>query len=424
MTSTYLITARRLVDGVSRKIIDYPSIVVENDLIKEVYSNGNVDKLNEHNYVQVDLDNATLLPGLIDSHVHITLGTTENYYEVVLEPDSVHLATGIINAKKALMAGITTLVDAGSRSFVAHDLRTLGRMGLFDFPNLLIAGRPLTITGGHFWFCNDNEADSVDEVRKKVRQFVKEDVDLIKIMASGGGSALQGSMGGPTASQIAYNRDELACVVEEAHKFGRIATAHCEAFDSIDNAVNAGVDVLAHCGFIRPDGTRDYDEIAVKAMAKNGQYYNPTLQTGSARWDSLKIKEKKCSLAVEEKDAFERLEYKFQRKYENLRRFVKQGVKIVAGSDATGLGNSTRLIRALEMMSEAGLKPMHVIHTATGIAAEALKIDDKVGAIKKGLKADIIAVEGNPSEDISILRDLCFCMKSGKIIKHVCSNPN
>ena len=155
-------------------------------------------------------------------------------------------------------------------------------MGLFTFPDLLIAGRPLTIKGGHFWFCNDNEADGVDAVRKKVRQFVKEDADLIKIMASGGGTTNQGSMGGPTASQVAYNRDELASAVEEAHKLGRVTTAHCEAYDSISNAVHAGVDVLAHCGFIMPDGTRDYDELAVKTMAANGQYYNPTLQTGSA----------------------------------------------------------------------------------------------------------------------------------------------
>ena len=156
----------------------------------------------------------------------------------------------------ALHAGITTMMDAGARNFVAHNLRQGINMGLVTGPRLFVAGRPLTITGGHFHFCNDNEADGVDQVIKRVRQFVKEDADFIKIMASGGGSANIGSLGGPTASQVAFNGDEIQAAVNESHKLGRVTTAHCEAYESVRRAAEAGVDIICHCGFILPDGSR------------------------------------------------------------------------------------------------------------------------------------------------------------------------
>jgi imidazolonepropionase-like amidohydrolase len=412
MASVSIIEARYLIDGLSDRVIDYPRIVVEGKSVKEVLKKGEESDCYENAEI-IDLGDCTLLPGLIDSHIHMTLGTSENYHEVIRESDGVHLATGIVNSRAALIQGITTIVDAGSRNFVAHDLREASKKGIIETPNLLIAGRPLTITGGHFWFCNDNEADGCDQVRRRVRQFVKENIDILKVMASGGGSARQGSMGGPTASMVAYNVNELKASVEEAHKLGRIVTAHCEAYESVYNAASAGVDVLAHCGFIMPDGERGFDEEAVKLMATKKLYYNPTLQTGSARFDELKKRGESGTLALKDKDALEVLEYKFQKKFENLRRIIDQGVEIVAGSDASGMGNSTRLIRALEMMHEAGMSRIQVIRSATSIAAKALKMDDKLGSIKPGVEADILGVNGNVSLDLSSLRKTRFVMKSG-----------
>jgi imidazolonepropionase-like amidohydrolase len=317
----------------------------------------------------------------------------------------------------ALYAGITTMMDAGARNMVAHNLRNGINMGIIEGPRLFVAGRPLTITGGHFHFCNNNEANGVDQVIKRVRQFVKEDVDFVKIMASGGGSAKIGSLGGPTASQVAFNMDEIKAAVKESHKLGRVTTAHCEAIESVKNAAKAGVDIICHCGFILPDGSRGFDGEAVKIMVENGLYYNPTLQTGSDRYDHLTAKKSAGeTLTDQEEIILEGLEYKFQRKFENLTKMKKMGVKIVAGSDATGLGNSTRLIRAMEMMVDAGMSPMEVIASATIEAANAYKMEKVIGELRAGLKADIIAVDGNPEKEIGSLRNLKFCMKDGKIV--------
>lgn len=410
-----ILKARYLIDGFSEGVIDYPCVVVEGNLIREVLQGGEEPERFGESEV-IDLGEGTLLPGLIDSHIHVALGTSENYHEIIQESDGIHLASGVTNCLAALKAGITTLVDAGSRNLVAHDLRDASKRGIVESPRLLIAGRPLTITGGHFWFCNDNEADGCDQVRGRVRQFVKEGVDLLKVMASGGGSAQRGSMGGPTASMPAYSVEELRASVEEAHKFKRIVTAHCEAYESVHDAATAGVDVLAHCGFIMPDGERGYDEGAVKIMAEKRLYYNPTLQTGSARYDELLKRGENGVLSNRDKEALEALRYKFQRKYENLMRIVNSGVEVVAGSDSTGLGNSTRLVRAMEMMCEAGMPRMQVIKSATSTAAKALNMGGRLGSIQRGVEADIIGVSGNPAIDLSSLRKPSLVMKSGAVV--------
>ena len=232
-------------------------------------------------------------------------------------------------------------------------------------------------------------------------------------MASGGGTATQGSMGGSTASMTAYNCEELKAAVEEAHKFDRTATAHCEAYGSVFNAASAGVDILAHCGFILPDGERSFDEEVVKLMAEKKLFYNPTLQTGSARHDELKRKDQTGNFTSRERDAFEVTGYKFKRKYENMMKMLSLGVEVVAGSDSTGLGNSTRLLRALEMMCEAGMSPIQVIKSATSTSAKALKIDYNVGSIREGFIAGLIVVEGGPSKEVSDLRKVKLVMKSG-----------
>jgi len=406
-----------MIDGTGDKPVDDPVIVVKEDRILYVGWGSESETPLETGARELNLGEKTILPGLVDTHIHLTLGTHGGYSEIVRESDHIHLMAGVANARAALHAGITTMMDAGARNMVAHNLRNGINMGLVEGPRIFIAGRPLTITGGHFHFCNDNEADGVNQVINRVRQFVKEDADFIKIMASGGGSANIGSLGGPTASQVAFNRDEIQAAVKESHKLGRVTTAHCEAIESVKNAAEAGVDIICHCGFILPDGSRSFDEEAVRIMAEKGLYYNPTLQTGSDRYDQLRSKKSVGeTLTDKEVSALEGLEYKFQKKFGNLMKMKKMGVEIVAGSDATGLGNSTRLLRAMEMMVDAGMSPLEVIASATSIAAEAYKMENVFGRLRAGLKADIIALEGKPEKEISSLRNINFCMKDGKIV--------
>jgi len=411
MESFTILRARRLIDGTGREPVDFPVVVVKDNTISGVGVEGQIDIPRGRGVREINLENETLLPGLIDSHLHLALGTRGRYEEMMMETDGVHLMTGIANAREALHAGITTIKEAGARNLVAQDLREGWRRGLIEAPRLIVSGRPLTVPGGHFHFCNDNDCEGVDEVRRRVRQLVGEGVDFIKIMASGGGTR------GTSNREASFSEEELRAAVEEARGLNKTVSTHCEAYESVGNAARAGVDVLEHCGFILPDGSRGFDEEAVKTMVEKKLYYDPTLQTGSAVRDALREKERRGEALTErEKNTLEAQEYKIRRKSENLIRMVEMGVQVVAGSDGIGLGNSARLIRAMELMVEAGMTPMRVITAATGNAAKALRMDHTFGTIKEGLKADIIAVEGDPSVDISSLRSLKLVMQDGKFV--------
>lgn len=412
MSGYTVIRARKLIDGTGNRPLDYPMVVLKDSRIVDV---GNEDQLDppRGEYVkQITLENETLLPGLIDSHVHLALGTRGSYEEMMNETDGTHLLTGVSNAREALLAGITSVKDAGARNRVTLDLKHGWEQGMILAPRLYVSGRPLTVPGGHFHFCNNNECSGVDEVREKVRQFVNEKVDLIKIMASGGGTT------GTSNRQSAFNEDELRAAVEEAHLFNKTTMAHCEAYDSVGNAARAGVDVLEHCGFILQDGTRGFDKSAVRTIVKKNLFYNPTLQTGSTLRDNLRLKsERGETLTNREKSTMEELEYKIKRKSENLISMFKMGVQIVAGSDGIGLGTSTQLLRALELMVDAGLSPMYVITSATLNAARTLKVNNLLGTITRGSVADVIAVKGNPLKNISNLRHVKMVIQRGEIMR-------
>ncbi len=411
MDSFTILRARRLIDGTGKDPVDFPVIVVKNNVISGVGVEDQIDLPRGREVREITLENGTLLPGLIDSHVHLALGTHGRYEEMMLETDGVHLITGVVNSGEALHAGITTIKEMGARNRVALDLREGWRRGLIEAPRLIVSGRPLTVPGGHFHFCNNNECEGVDEVRERVRQLVEEGVDFIKIMASGGGTR------GTNNRQASFSEEELRAAVEEAHRLNKTVAAHCEAYESVGNAARAGVDVLEHCGFILPNGSRGFDKEAVRTMVDKELYYDPTLQTGAAIRDALREREQRGETLTEsEKSTLARLEYKIRRKSENLARMLEMGVQVVAGSDGIGLGNSARLIRAMELMAEAGMTPMQMIIAATSNAAKALKLDNAFGAIKEGLEADIIAVEGDPSSDISNLRSLKLLMQRGKIV--------
>ena len=408
---TKVLRARRLIDGTGREPFDYAVVVVQNGRILDVGAESDVKLPRGESFEELSFTDGTILPGLIDSHVHLALGTRGGYETMMRESNGIHLMTGVINAGRALAAGITTIKEAGARDDVAMDPREGWRRGIIDAPRLLVSGRPLTVPGGHFHFCNDNQAKGVEEVKVRVRQFVEEGVDIIKIMASGGGTK------GTRNSEASFTEEELRATVEEAHRLGRTTMAHCEAFDSVGNAARAGIDVLEHCGFILPDGSRGFDEEVTKLMAEKGLFYNPTLQTCSQRRDALRGKiNRKERLTGEEEYTLEGLEYKLRRKSENLLRMVDHGVQVVAGSDGIGIGNSAQVIRTLELIVEAGLTPLQAIVSATGNGAKALKMNHIFGTLKGGLEADIIAIQGDPSEDITRLRSPLMVMQGGRVV--------
>jgi len=386
-------------------------VAVDGSRILFVGSEGELDLPPSKKPNYIDLSGKTILPGLVDDHVHLALGISGGYEVMMRDSDGIHLLTGVRNAEQALRAGITTMKDCGARNRVAFDMRDGRNRGLFQGPRILVSGRPLCITGGHFHFCNDNECNGPSEVRKRTSQMLKEGVDFVKLMASGGGTK------GTDSRRPSFEEEEIRAAVEEAEKVGKTVSAHCEAYESVGRAARAGVHVIQHAGFIMPDGSRGFDEDAVRTMVRKGLYYDPTLQTGSSLLDSLREKEKGGeSLTKEEKAQLESAEYKIKRKSENFMRMAKMGVKIVAGSDGIGLGNSTRLVRTLELMVDAGMSPLEAIVSATGRVAEAIKMNHIFGVLAEGREADMIAVNGDPTKNISVLRSPSMVMQAGRVI--------
>jgi len=400
-----------LIDGTGTPPRKEVIVAVEGTKILFVGSEGEFEPPSGRDVRHMDLAGKTILPGLVDDHVHLALGTSGGYEAMMKDSDGIQLVTGIVNAGQALRAGITTIKDCGARNRISFDLRDAQTRGLILGPRMLVSGRPLCITGGHFHFCNDNECDGPWEVRKKARQMLKEGVDFIKLMASGGGTK------GTDNKRPSFEEEEIRAAVEEAEKFGKTVSAHCEAYESVGRAARGGVHIIQHAGFIRPDGTRGFDEEAVRTMVEKGLYYDPTLQTGSFLMDMLR--EKKTlgePLSEKEKEQLANAEYKIRQKSESLLKMVKMGVKLVAGSDGIGLGNCTRLVRTLELMVEAGITPLEAIVSATGRAAEAVKMNHVFGILAEGRQADIIAVNSDPTRNISVLRSPVMVMQAGKLI--------
>jgi imidazolonepropionase-like amidohydrolase len=256
---------------------------------------------------------------------------------------------------------------------------------------MLVCGRPLTITGGHFWWCGQ-EADGVGEVRAAVRELLKDGADFLKIMCDGGG---QGD------TRVSFSAEELAVAVEEIHRVGKKAVAHCEATEAIARAAEAGIDEIEHINFLQPDGSRIWDqEIADKILDK-GSFVCPTIQTGWWRIERLREKEQAGTLTAEERKLLDAGLYKTNTKLDFVRRFHEMGVPIVAGTDAITTFGDYAI--GLELLHRAGLSTMDVIIAATSLAAEAIGWQDRVGAVKPGMLADMVYVDGDPLTDIKAL---------------------
>lgn len=383
-----VIKCGRCIDGTGASAIENAVIVVEGSKIIEVGEESEVDIPKGDDVEEINCSGMTVLPGLIDSHVHLALGAGEYYEEMFSNSDAHQLICGVINARSILDAGITTVKDCGARNRVAFDLREASKRGLIKTPRLLLSGRSITMTGGHFYFCNA-VADGYEEVRKTARGLLKEGADFIKVMASGGGTR------GTNPSHPSYNVEELRGAVEVAHRAGKIVTAHCHATEAVINALEAGVDVIEHCSFLESNGQKlkhhFRDEVA-QEIAKKEVYVDHVLP-------------------VNTRD-IERLIWCFEN-FEGLR---ERGVKILAGSDDLFLDWMGNLPFALELMVRGGMTPMEAIQAATLKAAEAMKMKGDMGTVEKEKEADLIAVEGNPLEDIKTLTSVKMVMKGGEVI--------
>ena len=354
----------------------------------------------------IDLSDMTVLPGLIDSHVHLLLH--EGSYDDQLLKESIPYRTirAVVHAKQTLEAGFTTIRDLETEGagYADVDLKTAINQGIIPGPRMQVSTRALSTTGGYALMGYSWEiqvptgaqlVDGVDEVRKAVREQIKYGADWIKIYADS--RRRRNEVADSLTWYLTFSDDELKAIVEEAQKMNVKVAAHCYSSIAAQRAINAGVASIEHGLYL--------DEATLKLMKEKGVYYCPTL-VAYYRWS------KREGLSPETRKMIENT---VKLHSETFKRALKVGVKIAFGSDLTESHGTNA--EEFELMVKYGMKPLDAIKSATIISAELLGWQDKIGSIEPGKLADIIAVKGDPLNDIKVLRDVKFVMKDGEIYK-------
>lgn len=333
---------------------------------------------------RLDLGDATVLPGLIDCHVHLGFdGGPAPVARMRAENDGRQVALMLRSARELLSVGVTTARDLGSRGVLGLTVRDVIADRVARGPRIVAAGGAITTTGGHCWFMGA-EADNTREIRHLVRRLHRDGVDCVKIMSTGG-YMTKGSA--PWFAQ--FTADEIAEAAREAHRLGKRIAAHCHGTEGIRRAVAAGVDTLEHCSFVDADGEARWDPELGDAIVSSGAYVSPTfnLRTAKlARYREL-----------------------------SLPHLHRAGARIIASTDS-GIDNTPHFayVSGLEAMHDVGgMTAVEVLRAATSVAAQALDVDDVTGRIAPGLDADLIAVDGDPRQDLGVLRHLRLVLARG-----------
>jgi imidazolonepropionase-like amidohydrolase len=418
-----VIRAGRLIDGTGAEPKSDVGIVVQGTKIATIEPWR--DELRQGSTVY-EFPVETVMPGLVDAHCHLSLlGAGLRYEEEIPNSNEFMAVTAVYNAQVMLRSGVTTLRDNGCRDSIMFGVRAAMNRGLLVGPRMLISGRPITMTGGHFSWCN-GVADGEEEIWQQIRKLVQEGADHIKIMASGGGTE------GTNPGLPSYTADELRTAVTAAHHYGRLTTAHCRATQAIANAVTAGLDCIEHAEFNGPgdliqhvaDGPHHrpaWDDEVAKRLADSGMYASLTLPgSGYAQYSLLRDKrdrEGASALSAEDRAALEHGEAANDARSENVRRFLALGMlpKLVVSSDAGPFDiEFGKLWQGLEVAVRGGMSTMQALQASTRTAAEACGVLDHVGTLEPGKEADVLVVEANPLDDVRNLRDVVAVFKAGE----------
>ena len=397
------VKAGRLLDVKSGEYRQDQVFLIEGDRIKTVGAASEVTIPSGARVI--DLSNRTVLPGLIDCHTHLTFSPFTGAYHALSISVPREALLGARNARVTLEAGFTTVRNVGADGFADVALRDAINAGDVPGPRMLVSGPPLSITGGHadenllapeFHYSEGGVADGVPAVMAKVREDIKYGADVIKFMATGGVLS-QGD--NPALAQ--YSPEEMRAIVETAHGLGRKVAAHAHGALGIKYAVEAGVDSIEHGSFI--------NEEDIQLMKQHGTYLVPTLYL----MDWFMENYQKMGL-TENMLAKGRVVMPAAR--ENVGHAIHEGVKIAFGTDAAVYPHGLNA-HEFAVMVKLGMTPLAAIQASTVNAADLIGWTDRVGTLEPGKFADLIAVQGDPLEDVTVLEHVDFVMKGGEVVK-------
>ncbi len=391
-SDTLVLSGARIIDGTGAEPVRGRSVVVERGVITAVVEDARAPRGRG-----VDLAGHTLLPGLINCHVHLCLGAEADPVRPLREePLALTAIRALLRARETARAGVTTVRDLGGREYVEFAVRRAIQEGLIDGPRIVAAGRPVCMTGGHgHWL--GREADGPDDARKAVREQLKAGADVIKVIATGGVMTPGVEPGSPQLTL-----DELRAAIEEASRAGRRTAAHAMAATGISDAIDAGITSIEHGVYLT--------EAIVAHMRRDGTFLVPTLNapvaiaTGGLAAGIPEYMVRKSEQVVPAHVASFQLA-------------LRAGVRIAAGADSgTPLNFHGSLLPELTLMVKYGMTPLEVIRAATVTAADCLGLGEVTGRVAPGYAADLIAVAGDPAERIDALADLKLVLVNGRVI--------
>jgi len=412
---SYVLKAARMFDGKSDHLATPGMVVVTDGKIAGVGTSASVPAGAEI----VDLGDATLLPGFIDAHTHLTMMYREDYQRAALDalrkPIPEMALDASVNARITLMAGFTTVRDVGSRHYLDAGLRNAIERGVVPGPRMLVAVHAIGATGGH---CDETGyregalgpetgpevgvVNGADEARRAVRLAHKYGATVIKTCATGGVLSLADAVDTPQLTQA-----ELDALVDEAHALRLKTAAHAHGAEGAKRAIRAGIDSIEHGSFL--------DDEALDLMKQKGTYYVPTLMAVEGLSEQIrKGVPIPPAIKVKAEDAIAHVHLTFQRA-------IAKGVKIGLGTDAAVYPHG-RNAEEFHQMVDLGMKPVDALKAGTANDADLLGLSNQLGTLESGKLADVVAVPGDPIQNIRQTEHVFFVMKEGVIFKN--EKPN